>query len=397
MAAGGDDAESVIGPQRNAIALAMQPAALGGPQPNPTPVVAAGSPDQGIRPAPPPPPPQVRLAQAAPQPAPAQPSAEPGYVLDLPPAPKPPPTMTPAMQKIQNVIQNTPPAYQDAVKAKLTPVYQQEQAVLAQQHEAYKDQLIQHRALELKRHEQLAAQRASQDAAASADLARREATQRIRKGEEPVLREDVESKHIFNPETGQYEPPKIAGQDPNQKPKFTGTEFQGKALINYGRARIAQESLTPEAEKVLATSPLQAALSGFTLPVVGKVGATLRDNAYKEADSAAENFVQAFIRQQSGAGFGAAELEAEARTMIPKYGDTEQQLASKREQREQFLSGMYSVIGTSGQKGVDIDARQREAGRATKATAKADPLEGREILMPDKSIQVRRGGKWVPK
>jgi hypothetical protein len=327
----------------------------------------------------------------------AQAGPQAGYVLDLPPAPTPPPTMTPQMQRMQNMIDNTPPAYQDSVKAKLAPLLAQEEAKLAQAGAAYKDALTQHRALELKRHEQLAAQRASQDAAASAELARQEAAQRIKKGQEPQLREDVESKHIYNPETGQYEAPKIAGQDPNQKPTFKGNEFQGKALVNYGRARIAQEGLTPEAEKVLANSTLQAALSGFTLPVVGKVGATLRDNAYKEADSAAENFVQAFIRQQSGAGFGAAELEAEARTMIPKYGDTEQQLASKREQREQFLSGMYSVIGTSGQKGVDIDARQREAGRATKATAKADPLEGREILMPDKSIQVRRGGKWVPK
>jgi hypothetical protein len=287
------------------------------------------------------------------------------------------------------------------VQAKLAPVYQQEQAVLAQQHEAYKDQLIQHRALELKRHEQLAAQRASQDAAASAELARREATQRIRKGEEPVLREDVESKHIYNPETGQYEAPKIAGQDPDKKPVFKGTEFQGKALVNYGRARIAQEGLTPEAEKVLANSPLQAALSGFTLPVVGKVGATWRDDAYKEADTHSENFVQAFIRQQSGGAFTDPELEKEARSMLPKYGDTEKQLTSKREQREQFLSGMYSVIGTSGQKGADIDARQREADRERRnqekppATRKYD--EGDEAVWPDQTIRVFRNGKWVRK
>ena len=322
--------------------------------------------------------------------------AEPGYVLPLPPAPRPPPTMTKPMQDIQNMIMNTPPAYRDAVKEKLTPVYQNEAAKLELQRAEWKDQMTQYRALELKRHEQLANQRASQDAAAAADLARQRARQEIKKGQEPALREDVEGKHIFNPATGEYEPARIAGADPNQKPVFKGTEFQGKALVNYGRARIAQEGLTPEAEKTLANSPLQSAMTNFTLPIVGKAAAPWRDDAYKEADTHAENYVQAFIRQQSGGAYTDPELEKEARAMLPKYGDTEQQLASKREQREQFLNGMRSVIGPSGQKGADIDARQREAGRAAKPAA-ADPLEGREILMPDKTIKVRRNGQWVPK
>jgi hypothetical protein len=86
--------------------------------------------------------------------------------------------------------------------------------------------------------------------------------------------------------------------------------------------------------------------------------------------------------------------------MLPRYGDSEQIIQNKREQREQFLNGMYSIIGSSGQKSVDIDAARREADRAAhpaKETKPVDPLEGREAVFPDKSIRVRRDGKWVPK
>jgi hypothetical protein len=192
------------------------------------------------------------------------------------------------------------------------------------------------------------------------------AAEALRKARIPEVKKDIEEGHWFNPATNEWEVPRIAGTDPNKKPKFTGTEFQGKTMINYGRAAIAEEGLRkkPEGsdetyEEVLANSPFSSL--GGSVPLVGR---TLRSSAYKEADTHAENFVQSFIRQQSGAGFGVAELEAEARSMLPRYGDTKKQLETKREQREQFINGTYAVVGTSGQKGLDIDARNRAAGRA---------------------------------
>jgi hypothetical protein len=385
---------------RRAIALAMlRQGQTGQPQGQAfAPAVAAPPADQGIRPAPLPAPPAPRAAAPPPAP-PAQDLPEAGYITPLPPPRQPPPLTTPRMQEIEQAIRAAPPSVRESVQARLMPLYEKEKGGLAQAHEAYKDKLIQDRALELKHHEQKAAARASVDAS-------REAAQRIAKGSIPEVKQDIETGLTFNAVTGQWEQPRIAGADPDKKPVFKGTEFQGKALVNYGRARLAQDGLKSKPEgsaqtydEILASSPVQSAMTNFTLPVVGKVAAPWRDAAYKEADTYAENYVQAFIRQQSGGAYTDPELEKEARAMLPKYGDTAKQLQDKREQREQFLSGMYSIIGTSGQKGADIDARQREAGRtAVKPDpSKPDPLEGREILMPDKTIKVRRDGKWVPK
>jgi hypothetical protein len=51
--------------------------------------------------------------------------------------------MTPGMQRIQNIVRNTPPAYREAVQARLKQAYEDEQAKLAQQGVIYKDQLTQ--------------------------------------------------------------------------------------------------------------------------------------------------------------------------------------------------------------------------------------------------------------
>jgi hypothetical protein len=227
-------------------------------------------------------------------------------------------------------------------------------------------------------------------------LNREKLQQEIAKGKIPEVKQDVETGLVFNPATGEWEQPRIAGADPDRKPPFKGSEFQGKAMVNYGRARLAQEGLRGANEQLLAGSPVQSTLSSLPFGV----GRPLRSDAYKEADTHAENFVQAFIRQQSGGAYTPTELESEARAMLPRYGDSEQIIQNKREQREQFLNGMYSIIGSSGQKSVDIDAARREADRAAhpaKETKPVDPLEGREAVFPDKSIRVRRDGKWVPK
>lgn len=376
MAFGGDPSEDVpAGRDMVATALANQ---RGGPPPNPTiPAAPGGMPvnaftqDQGIRPAP------------------VTPQAKPGYVLEPGPKPIAPPTQTPLMERIQKALSDAAPGDREALEARLKPYYDNEKSKLGQVHEAYKDELIQHRALTMKMHEQRAAQRASEDAAQAAELSAIKERQAIEEGKIPKVKQDVETGLTYNPQTKEWEAPRIAGTGPDTKPAFKGSEFQGKALVNYGRARLAHEGLnttptggTETAEQTLADSPLQSVMS-----TIG-VGRSMGNPAYREAETHAENFVQAFIRQQSGGAYGKEELETEARSMLPKYGDTPKQIEAKREQREQFLSGMYSIIGPSGQKGVTIDANKREAGRE---------LEGREAVFPDKTIRVRRNGQWVPK
>ena len=378
-----------IGAGRNALAAGLL-ARQQGLQPQGAPPVAP--------PAPPPPQPVINAAPppappAPPQAAPPRPAPDPGYIPTLGPAPTPPPTQTQKMIDIENEIRRAPPGYKDTLRERLTPLYENEKAKLGQQQTIYADTLKRHHEREKLVEEATISARKRVDEA-------NEAAQRIAKGNIPDVKQDVETGHTYNANTGQWEAAKIAGADPNRKPVFKGTEFQGKALVNYGRARLAHEDLVAEegkGEKTLSSSPLQSAIS--SLPLAPK---SIRSEDYKEADTAADNFVQAFIRQQSGGAYTDAELEKEARAMLPRYGDTDKQLAGKREQRSQFLSGLHSIIGSSGQKIIDIDAAERERMRTERAAKKgdtkaADPLEGREALFPDKTIRVRRNGEWVPK
>jgi hypothetical protein len=302
------------------------------------------------------------------------------------------------MQSIEQEIRAASPSVRESVQTKLMPLYEKEKGALAQAHEAYKDGLIQDRALELKHHEQKAAARASVDAARQAATAEETAREALRKSKLPDIKKDVEEGHVYNEQTGMWEVPKIAGADPTKPPTVKGSEFEKKTLINHDRAKIAVQGLltTPKDSKetydeLLASSRVSAGLSALPMGV----GRQFRSDDYKEAETHAENFVQAFIRQQSGAGRSEVEAEAEARSLIPKVGDTAIQLRDKREQRQAFIEGTYDALSPSGQRSSDFHARKREAERAK--TTGPDPLENREILMPDKTIRVRRDGKWVPK
>jgi hypothetical protein len=357
-------------PRREATVALLRQRMGGQGAPAPTAPPTAPPADQGIRPAPPPAP----APAPAPAPPPAQPAQDlpdPGYITPLPPPRRPPPLTTPKMQDIEQEIRAASPSVRESVQARLMPLYEKEKGALAQAHEDYKSGVAQDRELEKLHHTQKAAARAAVDAA-------REAGQRIAKGNIPEVKQDIDTGLTFNAATGQWEQPKIAGAGSDNRPTFKGNEFQGKALVNYGRARIAQEGLrskvgdgTETAEELLANSPMQSALSNVPYGVTR----SWRSDAFKEADTHADNFVQAFIRQQSGGAYGPAELEQEARGMLPKYGDTAEQIKNKREQREQFLSGLYGIIGPSGQKGVEFDAAKREADRQTKPETKNKVLD----------------------
>jgi hypothetical protein len=338
------------GDPRAAIAMAMLQQ-QGGPPENPTMPASGGSPDSGITDFSS----QNRIPRA--------PAATPGYVppeaadpTGVPPTP--PSRREMELRTLLRQHQGNPYAAQSPAAVEL----QQLEAARARQdleaQEIFKAKILRTTKLKELREQALMDQQKRIDEANAAEEA-------LRKSRIPEVKKDIEEGHWFNPETNQWETPRMAGADPNKKPKFTGTEFQGKTMINYGRAAIAEEGLREKPkgsnetyEEILANSPISSVAG--SIPVVGRA---LRSDAYKEADTHAENFVQSFIRQQSGAGFGVAELEAEARSMLPRYGDTKKQLETKREQREQFINGTYAVVGTSGQKGLDIDARTRAAAR----------------------------------
>jgi hypothetical protein len=161
MAAGDEPSAQERDQGRNMLAQAMQQqqAARSGQPPVVPPPVVPPQPQAAVPPQPQPITPAPPQPQVRPVPPPQPPAAQgpgPGYVLNLPPVPTPPPTMTQVMQNIRDEIRRTPPAYRDAVQQRLAPLYQQEEAKLAQQQTIYKDQLTQRHELTKLQEEQRA-------------------------------------------------------------------------------------------------------------------------------------------------------------------------------------------------------------------------------------------------
>jgi len=356
VAGGGDPTPEQRSVGRDALAKAMmaQQAARSPVQAPPAPEAPTAPPQQSIRQAPP--------AQAAP--APARYGA--GYIPEVGPEPTPPPTRTPTMERIAQEIRSAPASHREAIIARAAPYIEQEKARLAQAHEKYQSDLIEFRA----RRTAAETAKVGQQKSINDDL---EAQQRIEKGKSPDR--VTHDGNIFerDPRSGIWKDvtPGSTGQ-----PVFKGTEFQGKALINHNRARLALDTLTPEAEKVLSTSPVQT-LIGTT---GGGVGRALQAGDYREAHTAADNFVQAFIRQQSGGAYTDAELEAEARGMLPKQGDTARQIEDKRGQREAFVNGLHAVLGSSNnQKVADQQVEIERTARAARKAARDAAAKGSEV------------------
>jgi len=236
MAAGDEPSAQERDQGRNMLAQAMQQqqAARGGqppivppqPQEQPPPQAAAPPQPQPITPAPLQP--QVRpLPPPQPQ---AQQGPGPGYVLTLPPEEKPPPTMTPGMQAIRDEIRRTPPAYQDSVKQRLQPYYEQEKAKLDQLNVIYQDKMK-------SRHELIKLQE-EQKRQADADIrAARKSTQETIT---PIEGGAVDPRLLGTPQSPQRTGPRIEPVPPGDIPeRWVKQEAEkiGKAKDSYEKAK----------------------------------------------------------------------------------------------------------------------------------------------------------------
>jgi hypothetical protein len=94
----------------------------------------------------------------------------------------------------------------------------------------------------------------------------------------------------------------------------------------------------------------------------------LQESEYRAARNAANNFVLAFMRDTSGAAYGAKEMYDHARAFLPEYGDDAKILAQKAEQRRTFVESTYGGLGP-GKVIADASERRRNEEAAAKQTA----------------------------
>lgn len=334
---------------------------------NPTASLPTRGPEQQITPLPPQPQPitprPVRTAQAQP---------DPGYVP--PPIADPEaPSLTPLSPREQYLRKLSATSNNDYTKAAAQEELQQLEAVRtntdARNKEAHGKRLEYVNQYNLKREELLSSQQKRIDDNRKAVDERRKPT-------------DIDNKYIQN-EDGSYSPVKITGVDANAPPAVTLSESQSKTLTNHGRAARAHEDLKGK-ETLLAEGGKEEA--------IGKVpffGNKLQEGRYKLAKNAADNFVQAFIRQTSGGAYGKEELELEARAMLPKFGDNPAQIEQKRQQREDFINRMYGGLGSGGQRVSDYYNNKSRTERTAKQETIAKEMGGVEKVV---GKPYRKGG-----
>lgn len=98
------------------------------------------------------------------------------------------------------------------------------------------------------------------------------------------------------------------------------------------------------------------------VPIVGNL---LTNEDYKLADQAKRNFVNAALRQESGAAIAQSEFENAEKQYFPQVGDTEKVIEQKRKNREAVINGMIRSAGPlykakSKQSGININAVEDE-------------------------------------
>lgn len=152
---------------------------------------------------------------------------------------------------------------------------------------------------------------------------------------------------LVDPRTGQSQPVMRDGK-PVMSTKAP-TEFQGKSAAFGARA--------DEADKVLASltgkyspSAINSKASAENVPLIGGLlGAATNKFALNDSDQRAEqaqrDFINAVLRQESGAAIGASEFDNARKQYFPQPGDSSGVIAQKARNRKLAIQGLKKNAG----------------------------------------------------
>ena len=138
--------------------------------------------------------------------------------------------------------------------------------------------------------------------------------------------------------------PKTSGKAP--------TEFQGKSALYANRAQEAEDILS-NLDYSPAALGTKDALSHTPLigGVLGAVGNTMMSDTNQKAEQAQRNFVNAILRQESGAVISPSEFENAKKQYFPSVGDSdavkEQKAQNRRVAIESIKNNAQGVMDTT--------------------------------------------------
>jgi hypothetical protein len=130
--------------------------------------------------------------------------------------------------------------------------------------------------------------------------------------------------------------------DPNAAKKAAPTEFQGKSAT-FGARALEADKILNELGTNYSPLGINTKSSAARVPLVGgalEYGAnlTLSDNSQK-AEQAQRNFVNAVLRQESGAAINRDEFDNARKQYFPQPGDSQVVIAQKARNRQLAING----------------------------------------------------------
>ena len=135
------------------------------------------------------------------------------------------------------------------------------------------------------------------------------------------------------------------------------TEFQGKAALYGTRAAQSDQTLSSLEDKI-STEGLYTKQALARAPVVGGLlgyaGNLALSTEQQRVEQAQRDFVNAILRQESGAVISDAEFENARKQYFPAPGDSKETVEQKRRNRKLAVDGFKRMSGPKG--AVDIDA-----------------------------------------
>jgi hypothetical protein len=133
-------------------------------------------------------------------------------------------------------------------------------------------------------------------------------------------------------------------------PRAAMTEFQGKSAVFGDRAAEADRLIT-ELTGMYNPSAVNAKVSAGEVPLIGGALGSLANAALsaegQRAEQAQRDFINAVLRQESGAAIGASEFDNARKQYFPQPNDKAENIAQKARNRRLAVQGLQRNAGPS--------------------------------------------------
>lgn len=129
------------------------------------------------------------------------------------------------------------------------------------------------------------------------------------------------------------------------------TEGQGKAAL-YGSRALEADKILNNLDGSYSPAGINAKLGAENTPLIGGMIAPIANSALspqsQQAEQAQRDFVNAILRQESGAAIGQSEFDNARKQYFRQPGDSQEVIAQKYANRQTAIKGLGTMAGAAG-------------------------------------------------